>query len=143
MLYLEYERLKTKYRKAIEEYDSILTEKEIVFLRTQPQAVNTEKERTSGGNAPNKFDDYLVEAERRRFDERIEEAKKIIDHRAYLLKCKEAELRNNKRIENEVYTMRYLDRRRIKTISKKLNYSESQIYRVLQRIKDKIEHDPE
>lgn len=141
MLYIEYERLKRKYQESLTVYENILTEKEAIFQKTQPKAVDTESERVTSTPSSNVFDCYLIEKERKNIDARLAEAKAICDDRKNLMERKEEELRKCKRIEDTLYVMRNLDRMRIKRIAKELNYSESQIYRVLQNIRFQIEHD--
>ena len=60
MLYKEYEEYKIKYYEAQNKYDEILSEKETLFIKTQPAAVDTTKDVVSGGGINNSFDTYLI-----------------------------------------------------------------------------------
>jgi hypothetical protein len=141
MLYMEYERLKRKYLESQRIYDSIISEKESLFQRTQPKSVNSENERVNGSHQNNPFDDYLIVKEQNKIDERLAEAKSLMAERYELLKQKEVDLRKSKTPENQIYAYRYIDRMKVRKISWLINYSEPQIYRILRTIRRKIEHD--
>ena len=141
MLYLEYERLKSKYKDSMIIYDLILSEREELFQRTQPKAINTEQEKVSSCPQGSKFDHYLIEKERKRIDERLEEAKDNFEERLILLTQKEEELRASKAVDDRIYTLRKLEHLKIRKIAKEINYSESHVKRRLNKIKQKIKDD--
>ena len=141
MLYLEYERFKRKYNDAQAVYDSILTEREELFQRTQPKSVDTGQEKVSSCPQGDSFASYLIEKERKRIDERLNEAKDNFEERLILLTQKEYDLRESKQVDDRIYTMRMLDRVRIKRIAKAINYSESHVKRRLRKIRQKIKDD--
>lgn len=138
MLFLEYEILKQKYLDAQEQYEEILNEKEVLFARTQPNGVRYDKEKVSGGSHGDPFADYLTEKERRRIDERLAEAKTLVDERLEIMKRKEHELRLSDGLYDTVYRCRYIDRSHVKKIAKIIGYSRSQTYRVIERIDETI-----
>ena len=147
MIYLEYEEYFIKYKAAQRAYESILTEKESLFQRTQPKSTMGEYEREFdkeisvggvGGSRVNLIEEYVIEVEEKHINERLEAARSILDDRAALLSQKEQELRKSKRIDDELYILRYLEHKRIKDIARMLNYSEPQIYRRLKYIRQKI-----
>lgn len=140
-MYLQYEVYKRKYYEAQTRYDEILNEKMILFERTQPGGVSYEKERVNGGEQSNKFDSYLIAKEQKQIDERLNEAKTILDDRERLLRQKEKELRDSKVITDKVYVLRYIERQRIYKIANVCHYSEAQIYRILRDISDSLNHD--
>ena len=150
MLYLEYERIKDKYVQVQRLYDSILSEKEEIFQRTQPKSTMGEYERefdkhikvgSGGGSKDSLMEQYVITIEQKRVNERLEEAKSILTDRMTLLKQVEHQLRRDKRTDNQLYVMRYIDRMKIKQISAITNYSEPHIYRRLRIIKDTIKDD--
>ena len=134
MVFPEYEKLKMKYKAMQSICDDILREKEKFFTRTQPDAIRYDKINVQGGKKDNGFDNYLVECEKRNIDNRLNEAIKILQARGELLKLKEIELRGSKDIIDIIYVMRHLDHAKVGTIAMALNYSESQIYRILEKI---------
>ena len=134
MVFIEYENLKAKYVSIQQICDQILQEKEKYFVRTQPDAIRYDKLNVAGGEKKNHFDEYLQNCESKRIDERLNEAVNILHARAELLKIKEQELRESKDIYDIVYTMKNLDNIKIHTIARALNYSESQIYRIIDKI---------
>ena len=86
MLYQEYWEYKTKYYDAQTKYDEVLSEKEQLFAKTQPKATNYDKEVVSGGTPNNTFDDYVIEKEKKKIDERLKEARSILEDRERLFK---------------------------------------------------------
>ena len=133
-VYIVYEDFKNKYFESQNKYDEILREKEYLFSKTQPKAARTDKI-IIAGTKTNVFDEYLVVKEKKRIDQRLEEIKAIVEDRSKLLKLKEVELRHSKNIWDKIYTMRYLDNLNIQKIAFILNYSQSQVYRKLEKIR--------
>lgn len=141
MLYLKYESMKRKCSDAQKVYDSILTEKEELFQKTQPQAVDTTKEKVSSCPEGTSYDRYIIEKERKRIDDRLEVAKENFQERLTLLRQVEAELRESRELEDMIYTLRHLDRLKIKKIATFTNYSEAHVNRKLKIIRRKIKDD--
>ena len=141
MIYFEYEYLLRKYREAQGRYDEILAEKEEIFERTQPKAIRYDRDKVTGGVPPDKNADYMIQSERKRIDERLQEVKNLLAERKYLLELKERDLRESKDIYDKVYTMRYLDHIRIYKIAGACHYSEAQIYRILHEICENLKDD--
>ena len=139
MLYLDYESLKKQYLLAQDTFNAILLEKEALFQMTQPKAISIEEDKVSGGMPENQFDEYLIKKERNRIDERLAEAKSLLNDREQLLSRKEKDLRASSDQEDIIYCCKILDGMKIRDISKMINYSEPQIYRILKEIRLKIE----
>lgn len=137
-VFLDYEIYKCKYIEIQVKYNEILTEKENLFTRTQPNAIRYDKVQVQGGNLGNGFDDYLIAKEKAKIDERLIEARQLLEDRERLLKLKEKELRASKDRLDLIYCMRYVDNKRPYAIARSLNYSESQIYRILDKIQKEI-----
>ena len=134
MIYLEYEDYKIKYIHSQQRYEQIITEKENLFLKTQPKSVQFDKERVSGGLSDSAFDNYLIAKEQKNIDARLAEAKEILNERENLLRIKEAELRESNEVLDRLYCCRVLDRMKMQKIIRVMNYSESHIYRMLGEI---------
>ena len=137
MLYEEYEELRTQYKTAQENYAELLEEKESLFLRTQPSAVAYDKDSVSIGSPKDVFADYVGQIEC--VDARLKIAEGILNNRHTLLKHKEEELRKSKDIYNVIYVYRYIDGVKAKHIVKRVPYSRSQVYNILNKIKMDIE----
>lgn len=135
MVYVEYEKLKKQYDYMVGITDQILKEKENLFCKTQPNAIQYDKVSVTGGKHENGFDDYLEECEKRKIDKRLNEAICILNARAELVRLKEQELRASKEPIDVIYCMKVLDNVKVPTIAMALNYSEMQIYRFLNKIK--------
>lgn len=138
MLYIEYHEYKTKYYKAQEKYDEVLSEKEHLFAKTQPKATQYDKEVVSGGSPSNSFDEYVIAKEKKQIDERLDEAKSILEDRERLLKLKEIELRQSKDWHDKVYVYKYLDNLSANEIKYKMHYCRSNIYEILKKIRKNI-----
>ena len=134
LIFLEYEDFRMKYLQAQHRYDQVITEKEILFEKTQPSSMKFDMERVAGGSPENRFDVYLINLERKKIDARLAEAKAILEERLNLLKIKENDLRESNDALDRLYCLRVLDGMKIQKITRDLNYSESQVYRLLSQI---------
>jgi len=137
-VYIDYEIYKCKYLEIQIQYNEILTEKENLFTKTQPNAIRYDKVQVQGGTYGNGFDEYLIAKEKEQIDERLAEARQLLEDREKLLELKEKELRASKDKLDLIYCMRYVDNKRPYAIARSLNYSESQIYRILDKIQKEI-----
>lgn len=141
MIYQEYDEYLRRYHEAQRKYNDILTDKEILFNMTQPKSVDTSKESVKGGFKPsNAFDGYLILKEQKRIDERLNEAKNILEERYELLNMKKAELIESSETLDRVYLYRFVQNMKVNLIATKLSYSEMQIYRYLREIKKNLNH---
>lgn len=134
MLYIDFEIYKQKYYEAQKKYDAILSEKEVLFNKTQPKATRYNSEKVAGGEISNSFDNYLIVKDEKLIDERLDEIKNILEDRKNLLQMKEVELRDSKNIHDRIYTCRFLDRQKVRKIARIVSYSEIQVYRILKEI---------
>lgn len=138
MIYAEYHEYKNKYYAAQKEYDKILSEKEELFVKTQPKATEYDKEKVSGGNTSNSFDDYLIIKEKKQLDERLEEARSILEDREKLLKLKEEELRSSKDWLDIIYTYYFVEKLTIRKIAKKIPFSTTAIFEKIKIIRKNV-----
>lgn len=138
MLYLEYAKLRLKVQKLEDELDKALDERQEIFERTQPKSVDYKKERVNSQSTVNTNDSYLIALERRRIDERVKEYKSALNDRKTLLGAKESELTASNNRYDRVYCKIYLDFCKVGAVSKELNYSRSQVNRMLKEIRANI-----
>lgn len=143
-MYIEYLDIQNKYILSMQEVDKILNEKEILFQRTQPKSPVMDQERVSGGSPENKIESYIVELERKKIDERLKRAKEIMNdrHELYLLSLED--LKRSKDKYDIVFVLKWMDGRNAREISKIMHYSESHVYRMINKIRKKakmIEND--
>ena len=138
-VYLIYEQAKRRYSDAMKNYLSILDEKEELFNRTQPRSVQYDAERVEGGTPVNSFDEYLIKKEERQIDERLAEAERLLHQRDQLLQIAEVRLKASQSVEDKIYIQRIIEKKQIYKISSKVGYSQSQVFRILKRIKENIE----
>ena len=138
MLYIQYHEFKIKYNNAQKDYDDILSEKERLFARTQPQATVYDKEKVNGGSPTNAFDEYIIEKEKKNIDARLVEARSILEDRERLLKLKEEELRRSGDWYDKAYVYKYIDGLKVREIKYKMPYCRSQIYEILSKIQKNL-----
>ena len=134
MIYKTYEEYKNRYYMTQQNYNDLLTEKERLFVRTQPNAIRYDKLNVKSSPNSNVLEDYVIEKEKKQLDRRIAEMKVLLDDRRNPMLLKEAELRKSKDMYDRIYTMRYLEDMSVERIAKKVNYSVSQVYRILTKI---------
>ena len=84
----------------------------------------------------NKFDEILKE--KRQIEKRLSEVKTLLEDRKKLLMLKQQELMNSKNNVDKIYRMRYIEHINITRIAMSVNYSESQVYRILNNIRQNI-----
>lgn len=138
MLYHEYERLRAEYLTAQDIYRDVLNEKEELFQRTQPKGLRTDSEHVSGGAVRSAYDEYLIAKDELRIEERLKEAQDLMLRRKDILTSKEIELRASFHTRNKIYTLRFIDRLKIKRIARLTNYSRSQVYRIVQSLESEL-----
>lgn len=134
-VYIAYEEYKNKYLDAQKQFDKILQEKEDIFAKTQPKSPKWDKIDSSNVTEHNNFDNYLISKESKKIDERLVEIKSILDDRERLLKLKEKELMESREQIDKIYKLKYIRQFNINEIIKNVNYSKSQVYRLLDIIK--------
>lgn len=139
MIYLEYERYKERLLEAQKFFNDILLEAEELFAITQVKSTKYGRDRVQTSTKRNNFDAYLCAKEAHCIDSRLKEAKKLLEERKYILQEKEKELRQSKDTHDLVYLYKFVDHMRADHIARKLNYSESQIYRIAAKLKEAIQ----
>ena len=130
MVYLEYIAVLGRYLDAQKVYESILVEKETLFQRTQPKSANMEDDKVKGTHTGNTFEDYVIAKEKKQLDQRLDEARSILDDRGKLVNLKLEELRQSNAIEDKIYRYRHIDYMAMWKIARLVNYSEMQVYRI-------------
>lgn len=131
-VFREYRKLKIKYLDSEKRLDEAVSQKEQLFMMTQPNAVSFEGERVDGGEQKNLFDEYLIKKEN--LDKRIDEIKDILEQRRLILEIKEKELRESEDLYDKVYRMHFIDMLSAYRISRKIHYSKAQIYRIIAKM---------
>lgn len=135
MVYVQYERLKQKYLISQNNYDELIKDKEDLFATTQPKNQKYDQDRVSGGQTDNIFDRYLVRKQEIFLEERLEEARTILEDRKRLLDLKREELENSEDVTDRVYYLKHIKRVKNKEIAKQIGYSTAQTNRILKDIR--------
>lgn len=110
MVYKDYDRFKKKYHEAQNTLDSLLVKKESTENKRQLRQIN----------------------------QKIRDAQSLLSEREELLNLKEQELKNSNEPTDRVYYYRYIEKLNVKRISKKVHYSETQVYRFLTTIRETL-----
>lgn len=133
-IYLEYERIKTKYTALQEQFARILLEKERLYTKTLPSAIRYDKEKVMSTIDGNPLEEFVINVEDKALDEKIARFRELLTDWAVLLETKERELRRSKDIFNKIYVLKYLDNYSVSRIAKILHYDRTQIYRKLKQM---------
>lgn len=115
-------------------YDQVLSEQEELFQMTQPKGFDLTKDKVSGGEG-DAFNSYLEAKNKRRIDERMNEA-----HRWYEIwnaECekREKELRASKDLKDTIYVLWFLDKKKVWQIARLIHYSKQHTYKLLEDIR--------
>ena len=135
MIFSEYEKAKKQLENTLGIIEEILEEKEQLFTKTQPIAVSYDKPKVKKStSSKNSLDDYVINLEIKKIEERLLKAKSILAEREKILEHYERKLRKSTDKLDIIYLMRYIDKASIDKIAWNLNYSKSQVYRLLDKI---------
>ena len=88
-------------------FDAVLTEKERLFTKTQPNAITYDKDHVQMSHDGNVLEDYVIALETGEIDKKIDNLRGLLDDRGKLLRLKEEELRKTHAVNNGVakYTL--------------------------------------
>ena len=145
MIYLEYEEYRIRYNELQVQFNAVLTEKESLFTKTQPNAIRYDKEKVQSSFDGNVLEEYVITMDEKGLDNKLNWLRQCLEDREKLLDMKEKELRKSQDKQDKIYVYRFLDGYGINRISRSLNYSKSQIYRILSQIQkrcDKMRKNP-
>lgn len=137
-MFIEYEICKRRYMEAKRQYTELLDEREMLFTMTQPNAIRYDTDKVLNGSPVNLIERYMERKEQTHIEERIAEAKKIVDEWEEHLNRVERDLRKSKDIKDRIYVCRVIDKKRVRVIRREVFYSEAQIYRILDSIYKEI-----
>lgn len=114
MIWIEYEEQKRKYHEAQRRYDELLSEKSVILVtkgyHRQLKAINR----------------------------RIAEIQQLLIERERLMNLKFNDLAKSRDPVDLVYYYRYIERLKVKKISQKVHYSDTQVYRILNTINETL-----
>lgn len=138
MFYIRrYEKAKTRYLTAQNQYRKAVDRKEYLFQRTQPQAIQIKADQVMGSGDSNPLEQYMIAKDQLKIDTVITEAWELLRERERLLAVAERDLRGSVGLYDRIYVARYLDGMEVESIAKRMHYSRSQIYRILGIISSK------
>lgn len=132
MIYEEYEAIWSKIRKIEKELFDLINKRDELFDMTQPKSSKFDKEIVDGKNPINSMEQYVIQKEY--LNEKINQLNQTLDDRYQILKRKRDELRQSKNIYDRIYIYYCIERLSIIKISYLTNYSQSQIYRKLEKM---------
>ena len=132
MIYEEYEAIWSKIRKIEKELFDLINKRDELFDMTQPKSSKFDKEIVDGKNPINTIEQYVIQKEY--MNEKINQLNQTLDDRYQILRRKRDELRQSKNIYDRIYVYYCIERLSIVKISYLTNYSQSQIYRKLEKM---------
>ena len=136
--YIDFERFKAKYAAAQEHFAEILLEKERLFTKTLPNAITYDKDLVDHSVDGNPLERYVLSLEEENIDSKLAKYRQFFADWDILMEHKERELRNSKALIDRIYVCRYLDGYGIRRISRELHFSQSQVYRKIQKIEKEL-----
>lgn len=139
MIYIEYEELIQAQRRTLKAYEAVLEEQERLFELTQPQGVDYGGDRVQSSPTSTAIDRYVEAKERAGIDRRKAELAQVMQEREMLIQLKKNELYASQSLEDKVYRWRVLEQLKVAEIARKAHYSKEQTYRILRRIKRRLE----
>lgn len=128
-LFVEYERLKTRYAAVQDSFAQALMEKERLFTQTLPSAIRYDKDKVQSTVDGSPLEDFVISVDTKELDVKIARYRILLDDWRVLMDVKERELRQSKEICNTIYVMRYLDGYSVSRIAKLLHYNRQYIYK--------------
>lgn len=137
-MYLEYVELYFKKNQAEKDYNTAIDNKQKLLYTVMPHSivpndvVNHLSSSTPGSNFIN-YSDRVTE-----IDENIKNTRDIFDNRTYLLKLKEAELRESKDILDRIYVYYWLDKKKISKFYRLVGYTREYTYDIVDKMKTEI-----
>lgn len=133
-----YDRARAKYITAQNTYRAAVDKKELLFQRTQPQAIEIKPDKIMGSGDSNPLEAYMIAKDQLQIDTVITEAWELLRERERILAVAERDLRGSVGLWDRIYTARYLDGIEVEHIARRLHYSKSQVYRILETIAEKM-----
>lgn len=133
-----YDRAKAKYISAQNTYRAAVDKKELLFQRTQPQAIEIKPDKIMGSGDSNPLEAYMIAKDQLQIDTVITEAWELLRERERILAVAERDLRGSVGLWDQIYTARYLDGIEVEHIARRIHYSKSQVYRILETIAEKM-----
>lgn len=134
-IYPKYEITKCRYDRIQEQFASVLLEKEGLFTKALPNAIRYDKDRVQTTVEGNVLEEYVISLEEKDIDAKLDALRQSLSDWEILLEIQEGILRKSPDRYDRIYVLKYLDGCSIKKICKIMNYSRSQLYKILNQIK--------
>ena len=137
-MYLEYVELFFKKNRAEKDYNAAIDKKQKLLYTVTPHSVvpndivNHLSCSAPGSNFIN-YSDRVTE-----IDENIKNTRDIFDNRTYLLKIKEAELRESKDVLDRIYVYHWLDKKKVSKFYRLVGYTREYTYDVIEKMREEM-----
>lgn len=139
MVYIEYDELIQAQKRTLMAYEAVLEEQERLFELTQPQGVDYGGDRVQSSPTSTAIDRYVEAKERAGIDRRKAELSQVMQEREMLIQLKKNELYASQSLDDKVYRWRVIEQMKVPEIARRAHYSKEQTYRILRRIKRRLE----
>lgn len=127
-----YEEAKTRYIRTQIRYAELLAQKEEIFQKTQPNAVQFDRDVVTGSGGANPLEEYVIKLEN--LDWHLGMVASMMDNAAFLLKHAKEYLMESPDFRDKVYRMRFIQKMRVQRIAEIVHYSEATVWRTLRQI---------
>ena len=134
MTYLEFEKYKVMYDDLQERFAQILLEKERLFTKALPSGIRYDKEQVQCSIDGNPLEEYVMSLDEENIDEKLSQIRESLKDWEILMNLREKELRKSHSVPDRIYVMRFIDGYGINRIANTINYSKSQVYRIVNQI---------
>lgn len=140
MIYRDYIRHKADLVQALKDYSDALDEKAELFQRTQPSSVSFDRIGTTGtrGSGTDQIDEYLIQTQRRQLDERLRDARDIVELMKERLANDETMLSMSEDAVDRVFLVRYVKNRSAADTASILHYSQSYVFKLCREIEKSV-----
>ena len=139
MLYLNYIQLSSRHRHFQAVYEGLCDERERLLSAAMPHGTRLDGCKVSGSGFSRMIEDSVIRVELSHIDRQIQEARSILDDWEFVKACALDDLRNSDDLHDKVFCYRYVDRRKAEWISSMIGLSESQVYRIIQKIQKNLD----
>lgn len=132
MVYPEYQEALQLYRQSQQKYSRLVDRKEELIYQVMPSGIRYDKDKVQTSTT-----DWIsaVLAKLVDVNTELEAAKEVMTDRRYLLEIKKKDLEESTLVEDQIYVMYYLRGMKVHRIARKIGYSKSQIFRILEKMR--------
>lgn len=136
-MYLEYNELLKRFKKAERNYNEALEKRSELILSVMPGAIKAKEVMTTSNTSPDaKLINYTSKIDE--IDKLINQSRNARDMLNYELKKKLIKMREEGDVYDKIYIYRWIEHKSVYKFYKLLGYSVRQVYRYMDEMKKKL-----